>query len=49
MPLAIPAGMLIALLFGVLALVLPPVTVIAVLLGVTAVVTVMRKDRKSVV
>lgn len=47
MPLAIPAGMLIALLFGVLALVLPPVTVIAVLLGVTAVVTVMRKPLRG--
>lgn len=47
MPLAAPVGMLFALLFGVLILLLPPLKVIAAMIGVVAIATVIRKPMRG--
>ena len=47
MPLAAPVGLLFALMFGVLILLLPPLKVIAAMIGVVAVATVIRKPRRG--
>ena len=47
MPLAAPVGLLFALLFGVLILLLPPLKVIAAMIGVVAIATVIRKPMRG--
>lgn len=47
MAMAIPAGLLIALLFGAMALVLPPMKVMAVIFGVAAVLAVVRRPMRG--
>jgi hypothetical protein len=47
MPLAAPVGLLFALLFGVLILLLPPLKVVAAMIGVVAIATVIRKPMRG--
>jgi len=47
MPLAAPVGLLFALLFGVLILLLPPLKVVAAMIGVVAIATVIRKPLRG--
>jgi hypothetical protein len=47
MPLAAPVGLLFALMFGVLILLLPPLKVIAAMIGVVAIATVIRKPMRG--
>ncbi|WP_296257046.1 MULTISPECIES: O-antigen ligase family protein [unclassified Pseudomonas] len=47
MPLALPVGLLIALLFGVLVCLLPPVQVTAALIGVAAILTIIRRPLRG--
>src|SRR4051794_16355746 len=47
MPLAAPVGLLFALLFGVLILLLPPLKVVAAMIGVVAIATVVRRPMRG--